>query len=104
VRRLVKAKKMTRFGLESIQHHMGNNPKNSSALHTLKNFTLPKDILKILQSNPIVWKNFKTFPESYKRIRIGWIDTARHRPEIFNQRLQYFIKATKKNKRFGMVQ
>jgi uncharacterized protein YdeI (YjbR/CyaY-like superfamily) len=104
VRRLVKAKKMTKIGLETIQHHMEKNPKDSSALHHLKNFTLPKDILKTLKSDSVVWKNFNKFPESYKRIRLGWIDASRHRPDFFNQRLQYFIKMTRKNKRFGMVQ
>jgi uncharacterized protein YdeI (YjbR/CyaY-like superfamily) len=104
VRRLVKAKKMTQFGLETIQHHMEKNPKRSSTLHNLKNFTLPKDILKILKSDSDVWKNFHKFPESYKRIRLGWIDAARHRPEIFNHRLQYFMKMTAQNKKFGMVQ
>jgi len=50
------------------------------------------------------WKLFQTFPESYKRIRIGWIDAARRRPEIFRQRLRHFLKMTAQNKRFGMVQ
>jgi len=104
VRRLIKTKKMTRFGLESIRHHIENNPNRSSAPNNLKHFALPKDILKIIKSDPIVWKNFDKFPESYKRIRIGWIDAARHHPEIFNQRLKYFLKMTVKNKRFGMVQ
>jgi len=70
----------------------------------LKRFVLPKDILKKLHTNPIVWKNFQKFPEHYKHIRIGWIDASRHRPEIFDQRLRYFIRMTEKNKRFGMVQ
>lgn len=103
VLRLIKAKKMTRFGLKSIRHHMEKYSKKSSGLQNLENFTLPKDILTILKSDSVAWKNFEKFPESYKRIRIGWIDAARPRPEIFNQRLQYFIKITAKNKRFGMV-
>ncbi|MGH2574666.1 MAG: YdeI/OmpD-associated family protein [Ignavibacteria bacterium] len=50
------------------------------------------------------WENFRKFPETYKRIRIGWISGARHRPEIFKQRLRYFFKMTSQNKKFGMVQ
>ena len=34
----------------------------------------------------------------------GWIAAARHRPEVFEQRLRHFIKMTARNKRFGMVQ
>ena len=104
VRRLIKNKRMTRFGLESIQHHLAQSPHKYSALQNLKHFALPKDILIILKSDPVVWRNFEKFPESYKRIRIGWIDTARQHPEIFNQRLRYFLKMTGKNKKFGMVQ
>jgi uncharacterized protein YdeI (YjbR/CyaY-like superfamily) len=104
VRRLIKAKKITRFGRESIQHHMEKNPKKSIGSQSLIKFALPQDILEILKADPTAWKHFVKFPMSYKRIRIGWIDAARHRPEIFNQRLKYFLKMTVKNKRFGMVQ
>jgi uncharacterized protein YdeI (YjbR/CyaY-like superfamily) len=104
VRRLIQAKKMTRVGIRSIQHHIENSQKKSSYYQSIKKFTLPEDILEKLKADPTTWKHFTKFPESYKRIRIGWIDAARHRPEIFNQRLQYFLKMTGKNKRFGMVQ
>jgi len=104
IRRLIKTKKMTRFGLESIQQHLENNSKKSAASRSLKRFTFPEDIIEILKTEPAAWKYFVKFPMSYKRIRIGWIDAARHRPDIFNQRLKYFLKMTLKNKRFGMVQ
>jgi len=104
VRRMIKAKKMTRFGLESIRHHLEKNLNKSGDSRNIKKFTMPKDILKILKTSPAAWKHFEKFPMSYKRIRIGWIDAARPRPGIFNQRLKYFIKMTSKNKRFGMVQ
>ena len=103
VRRLIKAKKMTRFGLDSIQHHMENASNTPKHLTTLKKFFLPKDILHELKKNPLAWKNFKKFPESYKRIRIGWIDSSRNSHEYFTNRLRYFIKMTEKNKMFGMV-
>lgn len=67
-------------------------------------FEVPADILAVLQADPQTWENFQGFPESYKRIRVGWIDAARHRPEEFEKRLRYFLKMTAKNKRFGMVQ
>jgi uncharacterized protein YdeI (YjbR/CyaY-like superfamily) len=103
VRRLIKAKRMTRFGLESIRHHMDHGAKNSKQLPVLKIFTMPEDILNELKAHPVAWKNFQKFPESYKRIRIGWIDGSRNRPDFFSKRLQYFIKMTEKNKMFGMV-
>ena len=104
IRRLIKSKKMTKYGLESIRHHLEFKNGDPWPSKNLKKFSIPSDILLILQSDPILWKNFKKFPASYKRIRIGWIDMARQRPAIFNQRLQYFLKMTLKNKRFGMIQ
>ncbi len=92
VRRLVKSGLMTKAGLDAIAH-----TGKSSA-------TLPTDILARLKRDPTTWKNFQEFPGSYKRIRIGWIHAARHRREVFEQRLRYFIKMTAQNKRFGMVQ
>ncbi len=65
---------------------------------------VPLDILSELKQDAEVWANFREFPDSYKRIRIGWIDMARSRPPVFRQRLDYFLRMTKRNKRFGMVQ
>lgn len=104
IRRLIASKKMTKAGIESIGHHLTEDLNKVSASEQLKAYELPQDILDVLKADPIVWENFQTFPETYKRIRVGWIEGARHRPEIFKTRLNYFIKMTGKNKRFGMVQ
>jgi uncharacterized protein YdeI (YjbR/CyaY-like superfamily) len=100
VRRLIAAGRMTAAGLERIKHVF--DPRRD----TKKNLSweAPADILKRLQRDPDTWKNFRRFPESYKRIRIGWIVAARSRREIFEQRLRYFLKMTAQDKRFGMVQ
>ena len=104
IRRLIKAGKMTRFGLASLEHHLDKRSPKSSPSAELKKFILPKDILNRLKTDAVVWKNFSKFSDSYKRIRIGWIEGARKRPEIFAQRLRYFTKMTAKNRKFGMVQ
>jgi uncharacterized protein YdeI (YjbR/CyaY-like superfamily) len=64
-------------------------------------FVIPPDILKAIKANDEAWKNFQKFSDSYKRIRIAFIDGARNRPEEFKKRLQYFIEMTEKNKMFG---
>ena len=92
VRRLVKSGRMTKHGLAAIEHTGKGSAK------------LPADILARLKADAAIWRNFQRFPASYKRIRVGWIDAARHRREIFEYRLRYFLKMTKQNKRFGMVQ
>jgi uncharacterized protein YdeI (YjbR/CyaY-like superfamily) len=105
VRQLLKVGKMTKYGLESIQHHFEKQSKRSQALNSnLKEFQLPDDIVKELQTDPVVWKHFQKFSKRYQHIRIGWIDSVRNHPTVFRQRLNYFIKMTAKNKKFGMVQ
>jgi uncharacterized protein YdeI (YjbR/CyaY-like superfamily) len=64
-------------------------------------FEIPKDILKEIKANKAAWKHFQTLSDTYKRIRIGFIDGARNRPEEFKKRLRYFIKMTEKNKQYG---
>ena len=64
-------------------------------------FVIPPDILKAIKANKEAWKNFQKFSDSYKRIRIAFIDGARKRPEEFQKRLRYFIEMTEKNKVFG---
>lgn len=96
VRRLIRQKRMTPAGLAAIQHAF--KPTTNDELN------IPTDIIRRLKSNRTTWKNFQNFPESYKRIRIGWIEGARRRPEVFKQRLDYFVNMTRENKKFGMVQ
>lgn len=90
IRRLTEQGKMTKAGLEAVKEHLE------------KKFVIPKFILNALKKDKETWKNFQGFPESYKKIRVGWI--ANTRVSDRQRRLQYFIKMTKQNKRFGMVQ
>lgn len=61
-------------------------------------FRFPKDIMDRLRADKVVWKNFSKFSEPYKRIRIGYIESARKRPEEFEKRLNNFITKTRENK------
>jgi len=96
VKRLRKKGKMTKTGLAVFVE---------PGKVLLRKYASPgHDILSVLKKDKMVWKNFQKFPDSYKRIRIGWIEGARNRPKAFQQRLRYFLRMTAKNKRFGMVQ
>jgi uncharacterized protein YdeI (YjbR/CyaY-like superfamily) len=64
-------------------------------------FVIPPDILQAIKANKEAWRNFQKFSDSYKRIRIAFIDGVRNRPEEFKKRLRYFIQMTEKNKMFG---
>ena len=61
-------------------------------------YVFPKDIIRKLKKDETVWQNFQSFSDSYKRIRVDYIDAARDRPEEFNKRLNNFINKTRENK------
>ena len=88
---------MTTKGLNAVKHAFDASSKNSKCI-------IKDDILRLLKEEKTTWENFQKFPESYKRIRIGWIEGARTRPDLFKKRLEYFLKMTAKNKKYGMVQ
>ncbi len=97
VRFLTKSGLMTKAGLDILHQ--------SEHKHRLKRkpVIVAADIQKALKK-AAAWNYYLKFPEGYRRIRIGWIDAARHRPEVFKQRLDYFVKKTAKNERFGMLE
>ena len=61
-------------------------------------FVFPEDILDEIRRDEIAWRNYQSFSEPYKRIRIAYINAARKRPEEFRKRLKNFIKRTRENK------
>ena len=60
-------------------------------------YVFPPDILKVIEADPIAWRHFQQFSESYKNIRIAYIDVARKRPEEFEKRLRNFMEKTRQN-------
>ena len=99
ITQLIQQKKMTTYGLNAISKIFDNSK------YKKEQPVIAPDILKPLKANKQAWKNFQKFPESYKRIRIGFIESRRrHGNEMFQKSLQHFIEMTAKNKKFGMVQ
>ena len=76
--------------------HPSIYPQVEDIIH--KPFVFPKDIIAAIKKDKEAWKNYQNFSESYKRIRVAYIDAARKRPEEFKKRLENFIAKTKQNK------
>jgi len=105
VRRLIQQKKMAAAGMAAVRDALGPSLKEIETDTRIDaRLVIAPDIRQALKADEQTWKNFQKFPASYKRIRIGWIEGARKRPEEFSKRLEYFLKMTAQNKRFGMVQ
>lgn len=105
IRKLLNEGKMTPAGMIHLTGNKDSTEKDAHALLDDKHkLVIPKDVEAALKKDPEVWKNFQAFPENYKRIRIGWFNVRRPaRTDVWKQRLDYFIKMTKKNKRFGTI-
>jgi hypothetical protein len=89
---------MTKAGLTAIKHVF------DPAKDKLKRFVISSDILKSLKTNKKAWANFQKFPESYKRIRVAYLESQRRHGEgQYQKALRHFIDMTTKNKHFGFV-
>ena len=74
-------------------------PSVENLIHA--SFVYPEDILDAIRQDETAWKNYEAFPESYKQIRVAYIDAARKRPDEFAKRLASFIKKTRDNKKIA---
>ena len=106
IRRFSPRKKGSPYSQPNIERLIWLNERNlllpevrESVLPIIEtSFRFPKDIIRALKKDPEVYENYLKFSDSYKRIRIAYIDAARNRPEEFKKRLDTFIKKTKAGK------
>ena len=64
-------------------------------------FVIDRQILNALQADEEVWNNFLNFPPLYRRVRIDTIQIKKKQSELFQSRLQKFIKNTKNGVMYG---
>jgi len=92
---------------ERLQSLIAKGKVAKDVLATLGNltkeeeFVVPPDILKAIKADKDAWRNFQKLSPRYIRIRVGFIDRSRNRPDFFRTRLSYFIRMTAKGKTFG---
>ena len=90
-RRLISENKMTEKGFEAL----------GDALE--RPFVYPPDIIDALRKSEMIWARFESYPEFYKRIRIGYINEVRRSQNDFEKRLDSFIKAIKEDRFIGTL-
>jgi len=106
VQRFCKRRKNSTFSQPNIerlkwlfeQGLIHDSIKNEIEIIVNKELIFPKDIIEKLREDRNVWNNYQKQSESYKRIRIAYIDSARKRQDEFKKRLDNFIFKTKENK------
>jgi uncharacterized protein YdeI (YjbR/CyaY-like superfamily) len=94
VKRLIKQRKMTPAGVAAFK--LAENPSKSAKQK------IAPEILKALKADKETWQHWQQFPDSYKRIRIAYLESCRrHGAAAFKKSLQYLLKKTKANKLFA---
>lgn len=61
-------------------------------------YVFPEDIMSVIRADEVAFENFVGFSDSYKRIRVAYIDAARKRPDEFQRRLNSFLLKTRQGK------
>ena len=61
-------------------------------------YVFPSDILDAIKTDALAWENYEKLSETYKRIRVAYIDAARNRPNEFKKRLDSFVRKTREGK------
>ncbi|MDX1928684.1 MAG: YdeI/OmpD-associated family protein [Pirellulaceae bacterium] len=64
-------------------------------------FEVADDILAAISVNGDARRNFETLPDLYVRVRLGYIEEMRKRPEEFSRRLENFVRQTALGKLYG---
>ncbi len=64
-------------------------------------FVIIPKIIETFKSNPIAWKNFKSFPSLYQRVRIDNIQRNKACKKMFDSRLKKLIEASERGEMIG---
>ena len=95
--KLILEKRMTDAGMRAVAHAYNGRKDHGKAV-------IPGNVMRAMREDPATWRNFQKLPESYKRIRIAYLEGRRRQSgDAFRRSLKYFVRMTAKNKRFGFV-
>lgn len=98
VRKLIRQKRMTKAGIKAIAHVF--NP----ATDVVRKPSISLDVRKALKADPVAWRNFQRFPDSYKRMRLAYIETQKkHNQSQYGAAIRNLVKKSAQNKRFGLI-
>ncbi len=92
VLRLIKARKMTKDGLEKIKDLLKKKPLSEN-----------KTILQKIKNDKVVWKNFKIFSLGYQNLALDWVTETQKKPLENRKRFNHLIQMTAKGKKIRLL-
>ncbi len=64
-------------------------------------FVIIPEILSTFKAHPIAWKNFRSLPPLYQRVRIDNVHRVISKPDLFESRLTKLINASERGEMIG---
>jgi len=100
-KKLIQTGNMTKVGLALFQNRKIFSKKSSQTKSTEVDKILPA-LKKALASNKKALENFNNFAPGYRRLYIGWINSAK-REETIEKRIKIVVERSEKNIKPGML-
>ncbi|MCP5063333.1 MAG: hypothetical protein GY936_12835 [Ignavibacteriae bacterium] len=100
VRKLIKEKCITKFGMEIIKAAQGNGNWDE-VIDSKKDFQIPHEFSNILSNNIKAKLNFTSLSPTYKKQYINWIASAKKSATRI-KRSEIAIKILEENKKLGI--
>ena len=105
--KMIKAKRMTRAGLERIEDARKSGAwdradQPAEALPAYHTDRVPPELKRALAANKAAARNFDSLAPSYRKQYIGWLLSAK-REETRKKRIEVIVKRAAQNKKPGMV-
>ncbi|MGB2698321.1 MAG: YdeI/OmpD-associated family protein [Candidatus Zixiibacteriota bacterium] len=101
-RKMIQEKKMTQAGLSKCKDVLKSATKKPKTKTLKKKIVIPSDLKKALTKNKKALENFNNFAPSYKRMYIGWINSAKKK-ETIEKRIARVVEWSTQNKKPGML-
>ncbi len=97
-KKMIKERKMTKWGLEKYYEGM----KNNRIVPSSKNFSIPLDLKEALAKNPKALNNFKNFAPSTQLRYVCWFNNAK-REETRIKRVKEIVVRSQQNKKLEEI-
>ena len=101
-RKMIEENKMTQAGLLKCKDVLKGAAKKPKSKPQKMEIVIPTDLKKALTKNKKAQKNFKNFAPSYKRMYIGWINSAKKK-ETKEKRITRVVEWSALNQKPGML-
>lgn len=101
VKKLLKEKKMTSWGLVRIPKDMLKGKLKSSPKSSQREFPMPEELARLLSENSEAKGNFDKLPPSHRKNYLGWIGSGK-KPETRERRAREAIQLLEKGRALGL--